>query len=74
VPVVRTLGSVWDSRTGQYNPRSLSGVILVCLTSLRTSNPPMLPKLNKSAFVRADQDRAILAWEQRVRRSVTPDL
>jgi hypothetical protein len=40
--------------------------ILVCLTSLRTSNPPMLPKLNKkrALFVLTKIDE-ILAWEQR---------
>ena len=39
--------------------------ILVCLTSLRTSNPPMLPKLNKkrALFVLTKIDE-ILAWEQ----------
>jgi hypothetical protein len=39
---------------------------LVCLTSLRTSNPPMLPKLNKkrALFVLTKIDE-ILAWEQR---------
>ncbi len=40
--------------------------ILVCLTSLRTRNPPMLPKLNKkrALFVLTKIDE-ILAWEQR---------
>src|ERR1700741_4482183 len=40
--------------------------ILVCLTSLRTNNPPMLPKLNKkrALFVLTKIDE-ILAWEQR---------
>jgi len=40
--------------------------ILVCLTNLRTSNPPMLPKLNKkrALFVLTKIDE-ILAWEQR---------
>jgi len=40
--------------------------ILVCLTSLRTSNPPMLPKLNKKRawFVLTKIDE-ILAWERR---------
>jgi hypothetical protein len=40
--------------------------ILVCLTSLRTSSPPMLPKLNKkrALFVLTKIDE-ILAWEQR---------
>jgi hypothetical protein len=40
--------------------------ILVCLTSLRTSNPPMLPKLNKkrALFVLTKIDE-ILAWERR---------
>ena len=40
--------------------------ILVCLTSLRTSNPPMLPKLNKkrALFVLTKIDE-ILAWGQR---------
>jgi hypothetical protein len=39
---------------------------LVCLTSLRTSNPPVLPKLNKkrALFVLTKIDE-ILAWEQR---------
>jgi hypothetical protein len=39
---------------------------LVCLTSLRTNNPPMLPKLNKkrALFVMTKIDE-ILAWEQR---------
>jgi hypothetical protein len=39
---------------------------LVCLTSLRSSNPPMLPKLNKkrALFVLTKID-GILAWEQR---------
>ena len=41
-------------------------MILVCLTSLRTSNPPMLPKLNKkrALFVLTRIDE-ILAWEER---------
>jgi len=41
-------------------------MIVVCLTSLRTSNPPMLPKLNKkrALFVLTKIDE-ILAWEQR---------
>src|SRR5438046_6080679 len=41
-------------------------MILVCLTSLRTSNPPMLPKLNRkrAMFVLTKID-AILAWEHR---------
>jgi len=40
--------------------------ILVCLTSLRTSNPPMPPKLNKkrALFVLTKIDE-ILEWEQR---------
>jgi hypothetical protein len=40
--------------------------ILVCLTNLRTSHPPMLPKLNKkrALFVLTKIDE-ILAWEQR---------
>ena len=40
--------------------------ILVCLTSLRTNNPPMLLKLNKkrASFVLTKIDE-ILAWEQR---------
>ena len=39
---------------------------MVCLTSLRTSNPPMLPKLNKkrALFVLTKIDE-ILAWERR---------
>jgi hypothetical protein len=39
---------------------------LVCLTSLRTSHPPMLPKLNKkrALFVLTKIDE-ILAWERR---------
>ncbi len=38
---------------------------MVCLTSLRTSNPPMLPKLNKkrALFVLTKIDE-ILAWEK----------
>ena len=41
-------------------------MILVCLTSLRTSNPPMLPKLNKkrACFVLTKIDE-ILAWERK---------
>ena len=40
--------------------------ILVCLTSLRTRNPPMLPKLNRqrALFVLTKIDE-ILAWERR---------
>src|SRR6476661_7719473 len=40
--------------------------ILVCLTNLRTSNPPMLPKLNqkRALFVLTRIDE-ILAWERR---------
>jgi hypothetical protein len=40
--------------------------ILVCLTSLHTSNPPMLPKLDKkrALFVLTKIDE-ILTWEQR---------
>src|ERR1700745_827432 len=40
--------------------------ILVCLTNLRTNNPPMLPKLNKkrALFVLTKIDE-ILAWERR---------
>ena len=40
--------------------------ILVCLTNLRTNNPPMLPKLNKkrALFVLTKIDE-IVAWEQR---------
>jgi hypothetical protein len=39
---------------------------LVCLTSLRTNNPPMLPKLNKkrALFVLAKIDE-ILCWERK---------
>jgi hypothetical protein len=39
---------------------------LVCLTSLRTSHPPMLPRLNKkrAMFVLTKIDE-ILAWERR---------
>jgi len=39
---------------------------LVCLTNLRTSNPPILPKLNnkRALFVLTKIDE-ILAWEQR---------
>src|SRR6266850_2017333 len=39
---------------------------LVCLTSLRTENPPMLPKLNRkrALFVLTKIDE-ILAWERR---------
>ncbi len=39
--------------------------ILVCLTNFRTSNPPMLPKLNhnRASFVLTKIDE-ILAWEQ----------
>src|SRR6058998_362458 len=39
---------------------------LVCLTSLRTENPPMLPKLDpkRARFVLTKIDE-ILAWEQR---------
>jgi hypothetical protein len=39
---------------------------LVCLTNLRSNNPPMLPKLNKkrALFVLTKIDE-ILAWEQR---------
>ena len=39
---------------------------MVCLTSLRTSNPPMLPKLNKkrALFVLTKIDE-ILAWERK---------
>lgn len=49
--------------------RLLSAVretILVCLTNLRTSNPPMLPKLNtkRALFVLTKIDE-ILAWEKR---------
>ena len=42
------------------------GTILVCLTNLRTNNPPMLPKLNKkrALFVLTKIDE-FLAWEQR---------
>src|SRR5436305_3076801 len=41
-------------------------MILVCLTSLRTSNPPMLPKLNRkrALFVLSKIDE-ILGWERR---------
>ena len=40
--------------------------ILVCLTSLRTSNPPMLPKLNKKrALLVLTKIDEILAWERR---------
>src|SRR5436305_7923285 len=41
-------------------------MILVCLTSLRTSNPPMLPKLNKkrALFVLTKIDE-ILGWERK---------
>jgi hypothetical protein len=39
---------------------------LVCLTSLRTSNPPMLPKLNKKrALFVLTKIGEILAWERR---------
>ena len=49
--------------------RLLSAVqetILVCLTNLRTNNPPMLPKLNtkRALFVLTKIDE-ILAWEKR---------
>jgi hypothetical protein len=41
-------------------------MILVCLTSLRTNNPPMVPKLNKkrALFVLTKIDE-ILGWERR---------
>src|SRR6266403_2795388 len=44
----------------------LDWTILVCLTNLRSSNPPMLPNLNKkrALFVLSKIDE-ILAWEQR---------
>ena len=48
-------------------PRSFGAreKILVGLTSLRTSNPPMLPKLNRkrAVFVLTKIDE-ILAWEK----------
>src|SRR3989442_9930999 len=63
-----TSGCVWDGRTwsrplwyGGQEPKTLVG-----LTSLRTENPPMLPKLNskRARFVLTKIDE-ILAWEQR---------
>src|SRR5712692_1045059 len=63
-----TSGFVWDGRTwsrplwcGGQEPKTLVG-----LTSLRTENPPMLPKLNpkRARFVLTKIDE-ILAWEQR---------
>src|SRR6266852_2292317 len=63
-----TSGFVWDGRIwsrplwcGGQEPRTLVG-----LTSLRTRNPPMLPKLNRrrALFVLTKIDE-ILAWERR---------
>src|ERR1700752_4852513 len=58
---------VWDSRNwSKHLSCGVRETILVCLTSLRTSNPPMLPKLNRkrALFVLTKIDE-ILAWEQR---------
>src|SRR3989442_2490636 len=63
-----TSGCVWAGRNwsrplwcGGQEPKTLVG-----LTSLRTENPPMLPKLNRkrALFVLTKIDE-ILAWEQR---------
>src|SRR6266849_9698223 len=63
-----TWASAWDGRSwsrplwcGGQEPKTLVG-----LTSLRTANPPMLPKLNRkrAMFVLTKIDE-ILAWEQR---------
>src|SRR2546425_2384814 len=63
-----TSGCVWAGRNwsrppwcGGQEPKTLVG-----LTSLRTENPPMLPKLNakRARFVLTKIDE-ILAWEQR---------
>src|SRR6201998_4639802 len=65
-PVARTSASVWDSRHwSKQHSFGAQETILVCLTSLRTNNPPMLPKLNKkrALFVLAKIDE-ILAWER----------
>src|SRR2546430_2121768 len=54
---------IWPKR-GWCGAQELK--ILVCLTSLRTRNPPMLPKLNRrrAMFVLTKIDE-ILMWEQR---------
>src|ERR1700741_2867790 len=65
-PVARTSASVWDSRHwSKQHSFGAQETILVCLTSLRTNNPPMLPKLNKkrALFVLTKIDE-ILAWEK----------
>src|SRR5438477_3240379 len=64
--VARMSASVWDNRKWSMPLWfAVRETILVCLTSLRTSNPPMLPKLNKkrALFVLTKIDE-ILAWEQ----------
>src|SRR6266550_199980 len=67
-PAVPTLASVWGDKI--WPKRGWCGAqelkILVCLTSLRTKNPPMLPKLNRrrAMFVLTKIDE-ILMWEQR---------
>src|SRR2546422_4421621 len=67
-PAVPTSGFVWDGRSWS-GPLWCGGreqKTLVGLTSLRTENPPMLPKLNRkrALFVLTKIDE-ILAWEQR---------
>jgi hypothetical protein len=48
VRAAHTWASVWDNSNWSIQPSfAVREKILVCLTSLRTSNPPMLPKLNK---------------------------
>src|SRR5205807_2312682 len=67
-PAVPTLACVWDGKIwlkrGWCGAQELK--ILVCLTSLRTNNPPMPPKLNRrrAMFVLTKIDQ-ILVWEQR---------
>src|SRR2546428_3079492 len=65
---VPTSGFVWDGRSWS-GPLWCGGreqKTLVGLTSLRTENPPMLPKLNRkrALFVLTKIDE-ILAWEKR---------
>src|SRR5256884_676403 len=67
-PAVPILACVWGDKI--WPKRGWCGAqelkILVCLTSLRTRTPPMLPKLNRrrAMFVLTKIDE-ILMWEQR---------
>src|SRR6201981_478749 len=68
-PVSAALTSVCAWVDKNSSTLALSGVrerTLVCLTNLRTSSPPMLPKLKpkRAQFVLTKIDE-ILAWEQR---------